>query len=81
MKKRLIQRTRKSTTPKASYPTEEEFEGNRRAFLARFGATVLGAGTLAAGLAGCGDGRAVGAKKKMERYGDGDHNYDSRSWR
>jgi len=63
MKKRLIKRTRKTTTPKASYPTEEEFQGNRRDFLARFGATVLGAGGLAASLAACGGDRAVGAKK------------------
>ena len=61
MKKRLMRRTQPQK-PSPAYPTAEEFEGNRREFLTRFGATILGASTLAAAVAGCGDGRAVNTK-------------------
>ena len=62
MKKRLIRQTR-TEGPTANYPTEDEFQGNRREFLTRFGATLLGASTLAAVAVGCEGGRAVGTKK------------------
>ncbi len=51
--------------PKAEYPTADEFDGSRREFLARFGATILGASTLAAAV-GCGDGRAVNQNAKPD---------------
>jgi hypothetical protein len=48
-----------------SYPTLGSFDRqDRRSFLAKLGATVLGAGTLAAGLAGCG-GRSVNSQPDM----------------
>lgn len=58
---------RRDSDPKQrpGYPTLDEFEGDRRAFLRRFGATVIGGGILAAGLAGCGE-RAVGGKSKKD---------------
>lgn len=68
MKKRLMRRTR-TQKPDAAYPTTEEFEGDRREFLTRFGATILGAGTLAATLAGCGDRSPVGGKKSTPDAG------------
>ncbi len=51
--------------PKAEYPTADEFDGSRREFLARFGATILGASTLAAAV-GCGDGRAINQNAKPD---------------
>lgn len=39
----------------------ERFDGSRRSFLTRLGLAFLGAGTVAAGLAGCGD-RVVGGQ-------------------
>lgn len=49
--------------PKAPcYPTLDDFDNGRREFLTRLGGALLGAGALAAGLAACGDGRAVGGE-------------------
>ncbi len=55
MNKKSFRDLRTPAPQGVSYPTLDEFESGRREFLARLGATVLGAGGLAAALAGCGD--------------------------
>lgn len=54
-----------SPPPSPRYPLLDEFDGNRRAFLAKLGAALVGAGALAAGIAACGD-RAVGDEAEDE---------------
>lgn len=63
MSKRLFRSQRAPEKEPASYPTLDEFDQGRRDFLTRLGATVLGAGSLAAALSGCGERQLVGELK------------------
>lgn len=63
MSKRLFRRTPRTTTSTEDapdYPTLESFD--RRRFLARLGAAVVGASVGASVLSACGDGRAIQAQ-------------------
>jgi len=62
MSKRQFRQSKQAKPTDASYPTLDSFDEGRRGFLARLGAMVLGATTLAAGLAACDSRRPVGGE-------------------
>jgi hypothetical protein len=55
MSKRTFRKNPQKAVKTPDYPTLDEFDGGRRRFLSQIGAALLGAGTLSAALAACGD--------------------------
>jgi hypothetical protein len=55
MSKRRLSKVPQDPTKAPDYPTLDEFDRGRRSFLGQLGAALLGAGTISAVIAGCGD--------------------------